>query len=41
MTTDEGPTTEEAAELLEDHVEVIEDAADQLPGDVKDGDAGP
>jgi hypothetical protein len=41
MTTDDGPTTDEAAELLEDHLEVLEDAAEQLPENVKDGDAGP
>ncbi len=38
---DEGPTIEEAAELLEDHVEILEDAAEELPADVKDGNAGP
>jgi hypothetical protein len=40
MTTDDGPTTDEAAELLEDHIEIFEDAAEQLPENVKDGDAG-
>ncbi len=41
MIEEEGPTTEEAAELLADHLEVLEDAAEELPEDVKDGDAGP
>ncbi len=41
MTTEEGPTTDEAAELLADHLEVLEDAAEDLPENVKDGDAGP
>ncbi len=41
MIEEEGPTTEEAAELLDDHLEVLEDAAEALPEDVKDGDAGP
>ncbi len=38
---DDGPTTDEAAELLEDHIEILEDAAEELPTEVKDGDAGP
>jgi hypothetical protein len=41
LSTDEGPTTDEAAELLDDHIEVLEDGAENLPTDVKDGDAGP
>ncbi len=35
---DDGPTVEEAKELLADHVEVMEEAAADLPHDVKDGD---
>ncbi len=38
---DDGPTTDEAAELLEDHIEILEDAAEELPTEVRDGSAGP
>ena len=37
---DDGPKRDEAVELLDDHVELEEAAAEYLPTDVKDGEAG-